>query len=94
MNKIKTPPLLLFSLLISAIAASMTSYRYYESHHITGALVFIILAVFLVTIIVSGLVRNRRIDRADKVSQSIPRASVSYIQKTGSRLICLLPASI
>lgn len=68
MNKVKTPSLLLFSLLISAIAVSMTSYRYYESNHITGAVVFIILSVFLVTIIVCGLVRNRRIDRADKVS--------------------------
>ena len=62
MSKTKFHPLILLSLLISAIAMGMYAYDHYIEHNTGYTVTFIILCLFLTVLAICGLVKYREIN--------------------------------
>ncbi|KAB7672078.1 hypothetical protein [Bacillus sp. B1-b2] len=66
MDRTKIHPLILFSLLINAIAMGMFAFENYKENNIGYTVTFIILCLFLIVLTGYGLVRNNKINRISK----------------------------
>lgn len=66
MDRTKIHPLILFSLLIIAIAMGMFAFENYKENNIGYTVTFIILCLFLIVLTGYGLVRNNKINRISK----------------------------
>ncbi|GAB3792339.1 hypothetical protein [Virgibacillus kimchii] len=63
MAKVKIHPFILLALTFSSISMAMYAYRNFANQEIGNGVIFSILFLFLVGLVISGFIRNRKIRR-------------------------------
>lgn len=61
MEKVKIHPFILLALTLSSISMAMYAYRNFANQETGNGIVFSVLFLFLVGLVISGLVRNKKI---------------------------------
>ncbi|GIO21475.1 hypothetical protein [Oceanobacillus sp. J11TS1] len=61
MKKVKIHPLIIVALFINTLANGLSAYRHYDDNR-SGAIFFIVLCFFTLTLAVYGIFRNRKIN--------------------------------
>lgn len=67
MEKVRTHPFLIFSLILSSITMALYAYRNFNNQEIGYGMVFSVLFLFLIGMAVYGFIRNK------KINKEIPR---------------------
>jgi len=62
MKKVKIHPLILLGLFFSSISIGMFAYRNFANQEIGVGIMLLLIVVFLISLIIIGLIRNRKME--------------------------------
>ncbi|MDL4840233.1 hypothetical protein [Aquibacillus rhizosphaerae] len=65
LGKVKTHPLIILALIMSSIAMALYAYRNYTNQEIGYGIVFTVLFIFLISMVIQSVRRNRKINNVN-----------------------------